>query len=309
MLLPRIYVFWQFLGVIAQRVKRSHQVCHVCLFSFSCLSVLLSCLSVLLSCLSVLLVLSVCSLCLVCLFSCYVCLFSCHICLFSSHVCLFSLSCLSVLLVMSVCSPVCLFSLSCLSVLLVMSVCSPVCLFSLSCLSVLLVMSVCSPVCLFSLSCLSVLLSCLSVLLVMSVCSPVMSVCSPVMSVCSSVMSVCSPVCNTPTGRNSLKFHICNFYEDLSKNSKIWSKLRNIRHLYEDVSTFIFVTTLASILWLDRIENRSRSCLSVITLNGFIFIITIFYSILLLLHFVYGGCLEFCFVVILWALFIDLVGV
>jgi hypothetical protein len=76
------------------------------------------------------------------------------------------------------------------------------------------------------------------------------------MSVCSPVMSVCFPVCSKPTGRNFLKFHIWYFYEDLSKNSKIWSKLRNIRHLYEYVSTFIFVTTVASILWLDRIEKK-----------------------------------------------------
>jgi len=53
-------------------------------------------------------------------------------------------------------------------------------------------------------------------------------------------MSVCPPVCNIPTGRIFLKFRVWNFYDDLSKTSKICSKLHNIGHLDEDVSTFIF---------------------------------------------------------------------
>ena len=71
----------------------------------------------------------------------------------------------------------------------------------------------------------------------------------------------------------SLNFVFGTFSRICQKYSKTWSKLRNIGHLYEDVSTFIFLTTTASTLELDKIANRSWSCLYVVTFNGYIFII------------------------------------
>jgi hypothetical protein len=49
--------------------------------------------------------------------------------------------------------------------------------------------------------------------------------------------------------------------------------LRNIGQPHKDFSTLIFLTKVESILHLDGIANRSRTCLSVVTLSSFIFII------------------------------------